>query len=55
MIISEKQILQLLNCARSYSEKLKTEGIWGQTCAHNIDVLLIQIQDQQSDELKVIE
>lgn len=55
MIISEKQVMQLMNLARAYSEKLKSEGTWGQTLAYNVDCILLQIQEQQSDELKEIE
>lgn len=54
MKISEKQILQLINLARAYSEKLKSEGIWGQTSAHAVDIILLEIQDQQSEELREV-
>lgn len=55
MLISKKQIMQLMNLARAYSEKLKAEGIYGQTLAYSIDCILLQIQEQQSEELKEID
>jgi hypothetical protein len=56
MIISEKQILQLITLVSEYSERLrhmpyeepKSYSVW-------IDKFLGEISKQQSEELKVIE
>ena len=56
MIISEKQILQLMTIARSASElamQRQTQG-WT-TFSSSVCTLLDDINDQQSEELKVIE
>lgn len=55
MIITEEQMIQLMNLARAYSEKLKSERVWGGTLAYDINCLLLAIQNQQSDELKELE
>jgi hypothetical protein len=61
MIISEKQILLLLEIAADYKNKIElmvekdlVEGDVSQVI-YNIQNLLINIRSQQSEELKVIE
>lgn len=52
MLISEKQVMQLIQLAQYYSREIKlTEP----TLAEPIDELIKTIFNQQSEELKVIE
>lgn len=53
MIISDKQILQLIRIAEGYSHAIHRFGEYKQ--AEIIQDLLATINDQQSEELKVIE
>ncbi len=56
MIISEKQIMQLIMIARTYAEELRAAGNeFEKFNATSITSILSQITLQQSDELKVIE
>ncbi len=55
MIISEKQIMQLIMIARGYTEELIKSDILGKCTAEKITQLLYQITNQQSEELKVVE
>jgi hypothetical protein len=56
MIISEKQIMQLITIARSLTELLNTSGdMMNQVRATQINYFLDKINNQQSEELKVIE
>lgn len=52
MIISEKQILQLMEIARLYSREIKLTQL---ELSEPIDNLILKIIEQQSQELKVIE
>ena len=53
MIISEKQIMQLITIAHCSKERLCDDGLYD--LARNIAALLDTISQQQSEELKVIE
>ncbi len=61
MIISEKQVIQLIKCAEGYAntivQLIASEMTTGnpKELLHSINTLLYQIAEQQSDELKVIE
>ena len=56
MIISEKQIMKLINIAQHYLDTiLLLEGPQGTDFSRLVKSLLSTIQLQQSDELKVIE
>lgn len=55
MIISEKQIMQLIMCARSYLDVLKNNGDRHKDACVNLAKLIHEITYQQSEELKVIE
>lgn len=56
MIISEKQIMQLMSIVGEYSDKLKSLGFESiMSYAYQIDELLGSIHSQQSKELKAIE
>lgn len=54
MIISEKQILQLITCVRNHLEDLR-ENSADSEYVKIILLLLDTINSQQSEELKVIE
>ncbi len=53
MIINEKQILQLMRIADGYCNALHMFGEYKQV--EDVQNLLAEINDQQSEELKVIE
>lgn len=53
MIISEKQIMQLIAIAHGYIELLENDGSY--TDAQQVNWLLAEITKQQSSELKVFE
>lgn len=56
MIISEKQVLQLIYIAKAYVADLKaTESEFSSLQSESIDSFLGDIARQQSDELKEIE
>lgn len=55
MIISEKQIMQLITIARTYAEKLREEGMVGEIHSYQVLELIDRINSQQLDELKEVE
>jgi len=55
MIISEKQIMQLIMIARNYIEELNKQNMIQQVKAVKIIQIVEEIMNQQSEELKVIE
>jgi hypothetical protein len=56
MIISEKQIMQLLTVARTYAEELvNNDDMMGNVRGTQLLMFIDRITNQQSDELKVIE
>lgn len=50
MIISEKQVLQLMRIAEAYCHAMHQLGQY--KMANNIQEILVTINDQQSDEIK---
>ena len=56
MIINEKQIMQLLQYAQSYCDLLcRLQNDKHTEYSKQIDILILQITKQQSEELNVIE
>lgn len=56
MIISEKQIMQLITIVQTYSNNLShSESMMNKMTDQKIALLLCEINNQQSEELKVIE
>ncbi len=55
MIISEKQILQLLTFARNYIDELNKQGFLSKVLAGQVTCLVSDIMKQQSEELKEVE
>ncbi len=56
VIISEKQIMQLILIARDYAQELKTTGDQiDRLTSHGVMELIFEISNQQSEELKMIE
>lgn len=55
MIISEKQVMQLIMIARSYIEDLNKQDMMPQVKAIKLIQIIEQIMNQQSDELREIE
>lgn len=56
MIISEKQIMQLISIVQTYGNNLAfSESMMNQMISQKIALLLGEINNQQSEELKVIE
>ena len=54
MIISEKQIMQLIMIARGYIEELNKQDMVQQVKAFKLIQIIEQIMNQQSEELKEI-
>lgn len=54
MIISEKQILKLMDLANTFAERIKMQSSSGLEASHSIKMFLHEIQEQQSEELKEV-
>ncbi len=55
MIISEKQIMQLIMLARAYMDKLREDGMCGEMNAQQVWQIIEPIIEQQPTELKEVE
>lgn len=54
MIISEKQIMNLLTIARTYAENLRQQGMVGEINSYKVMQLIDQINTQQSEKLREV-
>jgi len=55
MVINDKQLLKLISIAQYYMLAIKEDSEKDKSVIRNIALLLHEIEEQQSEELKVIQ